>query len=204
MTHIENIPHILRHGITHRNSPNANPDYITIGDKCLIATRRTLEVQIENGGTIILGDFIPFYFGIKMPMLTVVQHGWHFVEKATPPKDIVYLACAITKIIESDKTYFFSDGHVTDTLTKFYDKSQIKNLPDILNWTAIKSRYWAGEENLMLKNKKQAEFFVEKDLSPDYITGFLCYDEQSKQILVDKGVDGEKITVQPRAYYHME
>jgi hypothetical protein len=31
MTHIENIPHILRHGITHFSSHNANPDFVPIG-----------------------------------------------------------------------------------------------------------------------------------------------------------------------------
>jgi hypothetical protein len=72
MTHIENIPHILQYGITHRNSPNANPDYVTVGDKSLIDKRNTKQVSIENDGTIVLGDFIPFYFGVRMPMLYVI------------------------------------------------------------------------------------------------------------------------------------
>ncbi len=32
MTHIDNIPHILKYGITHKNSKNANPHYKAIGD----------------------------------------------------------------------------------------------------------------------------------------------------------------------------
>lgn len=39
MTHIENIPHILSYGITHKNSPNRNPNYIDIGDLQIIKTR---------------------------------------------------------------------------------------------------------------------------------------------------------------------
>ena len=67
MTHIENIPHILKRGITHKNSPDANTDYVSIGDISLIDTRSTKCVNISNGirseshGTIILGNFIPFY-----------------------------------------------------------------------------------------------------------------------------------------------
>lgn len=38
MTHIDNIPHILKYDITHKSSKNANPVYITIGDKSLIST----------------------------------------------------------------------------------------------------------------------------------------------------------------------
>ncbi|MDR3237911.1 MAG: DUF4433 domain-containing protein, partial [Spirochaetia bacterium] len=36
MTHIQNIPHILKYGITHRRSQYANLDYVSIGDVRLI------------------------------------------------------------------------------------------------------------------------------------------------------------------------
>lgn len=82
MTHIDNIPHIREYGITHKNSKNANPDYVSIGDVSLISTRNSKQVDVTNGDllafgncSIVLGNFIPFYFGIKMPMLYVVQHG---------------------------------------------------------------------------------------------------------------------------------
>lgn len=76
MTHIDNIDHILQYGITHKNSPNHNPDYIAIGDISLIETRNTRQIIVDNGDfldfeatKISLGDLIPFYFGVKMPML---------------------------------------------------------------------------------------------------------------------------------------
>jgi len=31
ITHIENIEHVLQNGITHKNSPNHNPQYKSIG-----------------------------------------------------------------------------------------------------------------------------------------------------------------------------
>ena len=49
MTHIENIPHILKHGVVHKNSPNANPEYISIGDASLIDTREKKTINISNG-----------------------------------------------------------------------------------------------------------------------------------------------------------
>ena len=39
MTHIMNIAHILKYGITHKNSRNANGNYKDIGDVSLISTR---------------------------------------------------------------------------------------------------------------------------------------------------------------------
>jgi hypothetical protein len=49
MTHIENIPHILQYGITRKDSPNANANFISIGDVSLISTRSHKLVRIDNG-----------------------------------------------------------------------------------------------------------------------------------------------------------
>ncbi|MEO6348523.1 MAG: DUF4433 domain-containing protein [Aquaticitalea sp.] len=164
MTHIENVPHVLQHGITHKRSQNANLNYITIGDVSLVDTRETKKVRVDNGDPwdlnapcIILGNFIPFYFGVKMPMLYVMQLGGNFVEQATAPKDIVYLVCSLRHIILSKSVYYFSDGHGTDSFSTFYDSSRTDALPEILDWTAIKADYWGGHENLNIKRKKQAE-----------------------------------------------
>lgn len=75
MTHIENIPHILQYGITHSNSPNANPAFVPIGDGSLIRTRSGFLLDCGRR----LGEYIPFYFGVRMPMLYVIQKGFNFV-----------------------------------------------------------------------------------------------------------------------------
>lgn len=67
--HIENISHVLHYGITHRNSTNANRNFIVIGDSSIITTR-TGKV-LKNGK--LLGDYIPFYFGYRLLMLYVIQ-----------------------------------------------------------------------------------------------------------------------------------
>lgn len=208
MTHIDNIPHILRHGITHKNSPNRNPNFITIGDVSLIDTRSSKQVSADNGDlsnfnapSITLGDFIPFYFWVKMPMLYVMQNGGNFVERATPAKDIVYLVYSVNHIIKLNTDCYFSDGHATDNLTTFYDRNKINDLPTIIDWSAVKAPYWGGQENLNIKRKKQAEFLASQDLSPDFIVGFGCYDESSKKKLVGMGIEEEKIKIIPGAYY---
>jgi hypothetical protein len=86
MTHIENIPHILQYGITHSSSANANPHFVPIGDVSLISTRN--DFILDNGKQ--LGEYIPFYFGTRTPMLYVVQHGFKMVSP-TPAEKIVYV-----------------------------------------------------------------------------------------------------------------
>ncbi len=205
--HIENIPHILSNGITHKNSPNANSDFVGIGDLSLISNRNARRVDVDNGNTfntietITLGDFTPFYFGVKMPMPYVIQHGGNFVEKANEPEDIVYVVCSVELIISSGMRYYFSDGHATDFLTSFYNKDEINQLPQIVDWTAIKTSYWSGQQNLNIKRKKQAEFLVQGDIPPDFITGFGCYNDSAKQKLIELGVNDQLIKVIPHAYY---
>lgn len=208
VTHIENIHHILQYGITHKDSPNSNPNFYNVGDESLIDARKTKEVTVDNGNywnseasKIVLGDFIPFYFGVRMPMLYVMQHGGNFVEKPTSPKDIIYLVCSLKKIVESNLNYYFTDGHATDYLTSFYDKSKIDELPDIIDWSAIKTKYWGGQENLDIKRKKQAEFLVAGDIPKEFLIGFGCYNNESRNKLILIGVDEDKIKIIPKAYY---
>lgn len=209
MTHVENIPHILKFGITHKDSQNKNPNYKNIGDINLIDNRSNLIVSIDNGDfksnneltSIKLGDYIPFYFGVRMPMLFVAQHGGNFVEQATSPVDIIYLVCSVSKIISLKIDFFFTDGHATDMLTSFYEAAKIDELIDIVDWKAVKSSYWGGNDNLNIKRKKQAEFLVSGDLSPDILIGFGCYNEQAKNKLISFGITEDKIKVIPNAYY---
>jgi hypothetical protein len=208
MTHIENIPHILQYGITHKNSPNSNSNFINIGDISLIDTRSNKIINVDNGDvfninatSIVLGEYIPFYFGVKMPMLYVMQNGGNFVEKATPAENIIYLACPISKIIQSDSIFYFTDGHATDNLTTFYDRSKIEELPTIIDWNAIRASYWGGNENLNTKRKKQAEFLVSKDLPFEYLYGYGCYNESAENKLINMGVDKLKIKLTQKSYY---
>jgi hypothetical protein len=130
-----------------------------------------------------------------------LTYGGNFVEQATPPADIIYLACSLSKIVSSKIDFFFTDGHATDMLTSFYDTTKINELVDIVDWKAVKSSYWGGSENLNIKRKKQAEFLVSEDLSPDLIIGFGCYNEKAKNKLISFGISDDKIKVIPNAYY---
>ncbi len=208
MSHIQNIPHILKYGITHKSSINANQDFINIGDISLIDNRSHKVVLIDNGDifneetqSIILGDYIPFYFGVRMPMLYIIQNGGNFVEKATDPESIVYIACSLFRIIDCGHKYYFSDGHATNNYTSFYNNTKIKELPKIISWESVKASYWAGEQNLNIKRKKQAEFLISGDINSNNIIGYGCYNEVAKQKLIKMGILEENIKIIPQAYY---
>lgn len=208
ISHIENLPHILRFGITHRSSLEANPHFRSIGDQSLIETRNKTWVYVNNGNLmdmncqeIKLGDFTPFYFGVRMPMLYVIQNGGNFVEKATHPEDIIYLKCSLKSIVDSGLNFYFSDGHATDKFTSFYDRTRINDLPSLLDWKAIQAPFWAGQENLDLKRKKQAEFLVENDVPPKHIVKIGCFNQVAANRIEKYGITFDRIAIVPAAYY---
>jgi hypothetical protein len=196
ITHIENIPHVLRYGITHSSSPNANAGFVPIGDSSLIAMRS--KFVLDNGRR--LGEYIPFYFGSRMPMLFVIQKGYNLV-KPTPPQDIVYCITSVQKIMDGNMEYVFTNGHAVDRLSSQYGMDDIENIDNLLDMKAIRSRYWKDENDLDLKRRKEAEFLVLSDIPETAILGYLVYNEASKKKLLNFGVDEVVIHVRSKCYF---
>lgn len=198
MTHIDNIPHILKYGITHSSSLRANPDYKSIGDKEIIEKRSRKEAYTINHELFIPGEFIPFYFYARMPMLYNIQHGYKVTK--IDPSDIVYLVVDLLSIIQDkNRGFFFSDGHVISGMTKFYGRESIGEIDTILDKEAILAKNWA--DDYVIRERKQAEFLVKGDIPIEYVTHIVCYDEMSKTKLKEMGVNVQIVIGGEEAYY---
>lgn len=155
MTHIANIPHILRFGITHRSSMNANPNYVSIGDYSIIDKRNNMSEKTIDGVEFRLGDYIPFYFYARMPMLYNIQHGYGVPK--VDADDIIYLIVPLKAIVSDvNRDFLFSDSHAVSKVVRFYDKNSIDMIDELLDRNAIKIDSWA--DDYLIKEKKQAEF----------------------------------------------
>lgn len=201
MTHIENIPHILEHGITHHRSPNSNKKYVSIGYSNLISKREGF--TLPNGNA--LGNYIPFYFGARMPMLYVIMLGSNSTQydmKSLSSEKIVYCITTINQIQAHDLNFIFSDGHAVSILTEFFDKDNIDNIFHLLDWSAIKATYWNDENDLDLKRRKEAEFLVEGDIPANCILGFGVYNDYAKGMLIEYGIPENKIAIKPDYYFN--
>ncbi|MDP3445720.1 MAG: DUF4433 domain-containing protein [Ignavibacteria bacterium] len=196
MTHIENVPHILEHGVTHASSAHANKSFRAIGDNSIISTRNNFD--LPNGKK--LGDYIPFYFGARMPMLYVIQKGYNDVP-ATPAKDIVYCISSVQKIVDHDLPFMFSNGHAVDGLSEFFEQKNLPDIDRILDKDAIFETYWRKDDDLDLKRRKEAEFLIETDIPTTAIIGYVVYNEEAKSRLLTKGITENKIIVKPNCYF---
>ena len=208
MTHVDNIPHILEFGITHRYSQKANPNYTSIGDFSLIGSRNTKIVNVSNGldnnhenENVLIGDFIPFYFGLRTPMLYVIQKGGNFVPQKTAPDDIIYCVSSVQKIIDSGMIFYFTDGHATNNLTTFFNSDKVSEIETLVDLKAVNLKYWNHDYDLDLKRRKEAEFLVKDDVPNSCVLGYICYSEAVRAKLLALGINEKQVVVRKNYYF---
>lgn len=102
IVHWENVEYILDNGMTCREHPSADPNYINIGMRQLVNDRHDHPISFENAGN--LGEYVPFYLGPHSPMLYMIKNGFSGVTKR-PQHEIVYIISSMEKIIENNCVY---------------------------------------------------------------------------------------------------
>ena len=147
-----------------------------------------------------IGDYIPFYFGPRSPMLYVIQHGYNGVQRVEP-EEIVYCVIKLDDLITDGIECLFTDGHALSFLTSFYTKDYLVNIDRIVNFADVYSSQWNLEEDRDLKRRKEAELLIKDDLPAKYIKGYVVYNEKARQSLIEKGIIGNLIAVMPNYYF---
>lgn len=198
ITHIENVPWMLRNGLHCRNSHERDPNFRTIGDPELIAKRATRTVPVGPGGT--LSDYVPFYFTPYSPMLLKIKTG-HGVQ-AVSMSDIVILASSLPKLVETRTPFVYTDRHAYLLTARF-----LTNLADLnqIDWKLIASRQFNRDPNHPERVERyQAEALVHRHVSVSALLGLVCYGPQPEARLL--GMQGEagvslKTVVKPEWYF---
>lgn len=193
--HIDNIPYVEKCGLVRAGSPLCDPGYVSIGDRSVIGVRASREIQGYR-----LNDYIPFYFGPRSPMLYVIQHGYNGVCRVEA-EQIIYCIVRLDAIINSSKDCVFTDGHALSALTSFFDKEALRSIDTIISYDDVYSSHWISDTDLDLKRRKEAELLVRDDLEPQFVCGYVVYNEKSKRRLEDMGVPAKKIAVRPSYYF---
>ena len=196
LVHIKNILHILEVGFVLPTSPKASNDYIPIGDSVVIAKRNTL----PNSGHIDLGQYIPFYFGPRSPMLYVIQKGFNSVTRYHPSA-LVYCIVRLSDIREQGIDCMFTDGHAFSAITKYYSKEDLNRIDEIIKQEDVYAKFWYAEDDLDLKRRKEAELLIKTELPAKYIRGFVVYNNEARNILLGYGIDASKIVVRESFYF---
>lgn len=92
ITHIANVPWILRNGLYCKSAEITDPNFVQIGNSELITKRATRGVPIPPSGS--LSDYIPFYFTPFSMMMYNIVTGFGGIHQF-PNRDIIILVSSL-------------------------------------------------------------------------------------------------------------
>jgi len=169
ITDIENLPGILADGglLSDAVMSQRNP---TIIGHSHIKERRLTKIRVPSSGNRFVGEFVPFYFCARSPMLYTINIG----NTGRPPgsqKTIVHLVSRVSDAIGTGKPWAVSDGNAGAFHTTFDSTLQAI---DNLDWKAIEATSWADD-----RHQKQAEFLVADFFPWEAVHAIGCYDMET-------------------------
>ncbi len=150
ITDIDNLPAILSEGGLLSDEVMSQRDPTIIGHSH-IKERRLTKIRVPSCGNRFVGEFVPFYFSPRSPMLYSINLG---NTGRTPgcQKTIVHLVSRVRDAIALGMPWAVSDGNAGAFHTTF--ESTLQGI-DNLDWTAIEATSWAAN-----RHQKQAEFLA--------------------------------------------
>jgi len=175
ITDVSNLPNILEAGGLHSDATlqmaGVQP---TIIGHSNIKQRRLQEITVPCCGNRFVGEFVPFYFCPRSPMLFTINRG---NTGRTPgcQNQIVHLVSSMEVATGLGREWAFSNGNAGAYLTDFYaDATDLAEL----DWAIIGSNDWAGE---FRRDKKAAEFLVADFFPWTAIRAIGCYNSTISQ-----------------------
>lgn len=116
-----------------------------------IKKRRATEIQVDCCGGRFVGEFVPFYYCPRSPMLYSINRG-NTGKPVGCQRTIVHLVSTVGNALAKAKDWALSDGNAGA-----YHSLYFKDLAELgnLDWEAIRATNWQGRTH-----QKAAEFLV--------------------------------------------
>ncbi len=194
ITDVANLPGILAEGGLHSDvaMTRRNPKIIGYTH---IKERRLKEIRVACCGGRFVGEFVPFYYCPRSPMLFTINKGSTGLP-ADCQQTIVHLVSTVAVGIGLNQAWAISDGNAGAAYPSFF--ADVEALTG-LDWAAIRATDWRGKTS-----QKMAEFLV-ADFFP--WTGFQavgCHNSvvaKRVQDLLNSQPHRPAVSVEPGWYY---
>ena len=150
ITDVANLPGILVEDGLHSDAAMAARDPTVIGYNH-IKKRRLREITVPCCGNRFVGQFVPFYFCPRSPMLYTINRG----NTGRPPgcqRTILHLVSTLAVGIAINRPWAVSDGNAGSFYATFDNQTLAIAT---LDWDAIGATDWRGKTH-----QKSAEFLV--------------------------------------------
>ncbi len=178
ITHIDNVPWILDHGLHCRTSKVRDPNFREIGNRDLIEKRLDHPVPCVSGKT--LSDYVPFYFTPWSPMQMNIVTGYRDTPQ-TPASEIVFLVSSIPKLDEHALAYVLTDRHAYMQAAEF--STDASGLAKV-DWPLLQSKdFKRSDADPGKVERYQAEALVHRHVPVDALIGLAVRDVAAEKRL---------------------
>lgn len=187
-TDIENLRGILKSGQIqcHADAPTS----VEVGDAGIKASRKQRPVPCGPGGMV--GDYVPFYFGPRSPMMYKISRGT--VDGVCADLDrLVYLVSSTEIAWEAGLRCVYTDGNAAVVITRFHDDPAM--LADYVDFPLMKERYWMSTpEDPDRMRRRMAEFLVHGSFSVEHVRGIVTMTPEARESVIEIA-DGVGLTI---------
>lgn len=166
ITHIDNLASIINAGGLWSDAERIKQNFGTceIGYANIKQRRLCRAVPLAAGGFV--GDYVPFYFGPRSPMLFTINRRNTTYQGGQDP--IVHLVTTTTLAQATGFPFCFTDGHAEMGMACFSD--DLNNLGNHVDLPLMTQKYWNDTDNdPTQKFRRQAEFLVHRSFPWDRI-----------------------------------
>lgn len=201
ITHIHNLPHLLKCGLVTKHHTEAKKEFVPIGNPEIIDVRTNAAVRIDDYGNI--GDYVPFYFTPRSMMLFNIITGYYapIVPKRSR-EEILVIRCLIDDLAQSNNRFFFTDGQANDFATNHYNN--LKDL-DKIDWDNIQnSKFDKSDGDYDRPRRYQAEFLVHHQVPIDNIELLCVHNDNAKQYVEEECLKAKiklPVKIQPLYFF---
>ncbi len=153
ITDISNLPPILANGGLLSDCALTGVAHQVIGYSN-IKQRRMTRYRVPCCVNRFVGEFVPFYFCPRSPMLYTVNRG-NTGRPAGCQTSIVHLVTTVDAAVNQRRSFAISDGNAGAGYATFRNGLASLDDPTHLRWADINTNQWQGKVHF-----KQAEFLV--------------------------------------------
>ncbi len=171
ITDVSNLPGILAAGGLRSDVGMAAAAHKAIGYSH-IKQRRMTELMVPCCAGRFVGEFVPFYFCPRSPMLYTINLG-NTGRPAGCQSSIVHLVSTVAAAIAVGSGWAFCNGNAGARYSDFF--ADLDSL-DTLDWEIIGSNDWGGDNR---RNKKASEFLVADFFPWKAINTIGCHNNQT-------------------------
>jgi hypothetical protein len=163
MTHIDNLPSILQAGGLWSDARRVQFNFAVRSIAHAHIKQRRLKRAVPAAARGCLGDYVPFYFCPRSPMLYPIFKG--HPDYSGGQSDVVFLVSSVHTAIATGRPWAFTDRHAELGFALYFD--DLSCLGE-LDWEAIGAHDWRDQ---FVRERKQAEFLVHDHFPWSAITG---------------------------------